>query len=364
MICNRIEYTNFRNIEAAEAALAPGVNLFVGANAAGKTSALEGIYLFATGRSHRTVHERDFVREGADFAALKMEFTDSRRAQTLQLRYIPAAAQSGRTRRFCLKNGVPLPKLSEFIGAFRAVLFCPGHLAIVQAGPGERRSFLDGAISQIDPLYMADLQQYYAILVQRNKLLSDAFRKKCGFDETIELWSKQLAVYGEKIATRRDAYVKELREISADILRDMSGGRETLELTYKKPQSADEYFALLTANLEREAASGATLYGPHREDIEIKLGGKSAREFASQGQQRSVAVAMKLGEGELSRRENGEWPVFLLDDILSELDRDRQQFVLQGIRDRQVVLTGCDESIRSMLGSEAACFNVKAGKIG
>ena len=357
-----IEYRDFRNIEEGKLVLADGLNLLIGENAAGKTSALEGCYLFAAGRSHRTAREKDLIRDGAPFAELRLRFYDAGqgRSRQMQLRYLPYGRD--RSRKQWLRDGIPISKLSECIGIFRAVLFCPGHLGIVGGGPGERRTFLDGAISQIDRRHIAELQNYRRLLNQRNELLGCYHTDRRQFSETIELWSRLLAESGEKVASRRAEYCVELEKEVAAILRDMSGGREKIELQYKKPATAKELFASLMSNHEREAKMGGTLYGPHRDDIEIRLDGKSAREFGSQGQQRSIAVAMKLAEGALSRAAYGEYPVFLLDDILSELDENRQRYLLDGIRDRQVLLTvpsgGLSDALRQ---SAAACFRVEQG---
>lgn len=355
MICQKIAYRNFRNIASAEIALEEGVNLFYGDNAEGKTNALEGIYLLAQGRSHRTVHEKEFIMHGESFAALKMQYADRNRVQTLEMRFM------GKGKKACAKNGVYLRKMSEFIGNFRAVLFCPEHLAIVKSGPGERRAFVDGGIAQLDSSHVVALQRYNSILLQRNRLLQGAAFDRSVFDSTAEIWAEQLSEAAQTVAAKREQYVQRVNESVKVIFADMTCGRETPEITYKKALSKEEYFRLFTENTEKEIRAGLTLYGPHKDDIEILLNGRPARSYGSQGQQRSLAVAMKLSEGELSRQYSGEYPVFLMDDLLSELDGGRSEYLLSAFPLRQVIITGCSaDTVTQFKGK--GLFRVEKGR--
>ncbi|MBE6637873.1 MAG: DNA replication/repair protein RecF [Ruminococcaceae bacterium] len=355
MICRAVSYLNFRNIENARIELEPGVNLLYGSNAEGKTNALEGIYLLAQGRSHRTVHEKEFIKQGENAAALKMVYADRQREQVLEMRFI------GKGRKTCSKNGVYLRKMSEFIGNFRAVLFCPEHLSIVKSGPSERRGFADGGIAQLFPAHVVALQKYNSILSQRNRLIQNAVYEKKAFDDTIEIWSKQLSEVAQTVSSMRASYVKRINEHVKNIFCDMTGGKEIPEIRYRKELSADEYYRLFSENLEREQRAGITLYGPHKDDIEILLNGQSARSYASQGQQRSLAVALKLAEGEISKEESGEYPVFLMDDLLSELDSRRSEYLLTAFDDRQVIITGCSrDTIQQFSGK--GLFRVEKGR--
>ena len=338
MKLDRVNYTNFRNIESAQISFCPGVNLLYGENAQGKTNALEGIYLCAQGRSHRTAHERDYIRYGAEFAKVTLWFEDGQRAQTLELRYL----KNGR--KYCRKNSVPVGRMSEFIGNFRAVIFCPEHLSIVKEGPGERRAFLDAALCQTDQSYLAALQKYSLALQQRNRLIAEYPFKPEPFNETQELWAEQLAESGEYLSARRAEYVEKAEGAVKAIFADMMDGGETPRLLYKKVQTKEELLVLYLNEKDKELRAGGTLYGPHKDDIEILLNDRAARSFASQGQQKSLAVAMKLAEGLLSKEKTGEYPVFLLDDVLSELDARRRAYILRGLDGRQAVITCCDES--------------------
>ncbi len=355
MTVNEVRYQSFRGIKEADIRFSPGVNVLIGDNAQGKTNALEGIYLMAAARSFRTAREREMVRFGDDFFKVTLEMSDSRRSQSLSFKAYSAASSK---KRECTRNGIPLPRISELVGVFRAVLFTPEHLSIVKAGPSERRTFLDIAISQLKPVYMRSLQRYNRILTQRNALLKQIAG---GVSDAglLDVYSEQLAVEAAYIFVTRAAYIKRLDsfvkrffdELSAEGVNPSSP--EKPQLLYKnslktemgeipdEKEVLEAYLGLLKGNNAREAAAGATLYGSHKDDIEITLDGREARLYASQGQQRSLALAMKLGEGEISMEDSGEYPVFLFDDVLSELDPQRQNFLLSKLDGRQVIMTAC-----------------------
>lgn len=338
MICKAAKYQNFRNIEEAEIPFSDGITIITGDNAVGKTSAVEGIYLCASGRSHRTVKDRDFIKFGCEAARIAIEYEDRDRKQTLTM----AFSQKGRKQ--CTKNGVVIRKMSEFIGNFRAVIFTPEHLSIIKEGPAMRRAFLDAAISQLDPVYVASLQRYHAVLQQRNRILQDALKDPSLLD-TLDIFSRQLADEAAVIAKKREDYVKRAEKHVQAIFQDMTGGREAPTLSYSGAKDADGYFKLLTENTVREVHYGSTLFGIHKDDITVLLNQKEARSFSSQGQQRSLSLAMKLAEGEISREESGEYPVFLFDDVLSELDSKRKQYVMEGLLNRQVIITTCESDL-------------------
>lgn len=354
MFCKKVGFRDFRNIEAAALEFCPGTNLLVGSNAQGKTSAVEGIYLFARGKSFRTQRDIELIRFDCDFALCDMEFDDAVRSHKMRIAY----SRDGR--RLCKHNGVDIKKLSEFIGHFRAVVFCPTHLSLVKDGPSVRRSFVDSAISQILPSYVAALQRYNSILAQRNALIKNAFFNRNAFDSTVEYWSAQLAEEAERISKKRAWYIDLLSDTGNGFINDMTLGKERLELQYRHQKSREEYFSELMSNHERELKYGSTLYGVHKDDIDIFLCGHEARSFASQGQQRSIALALKLSEGEISKKECGSYPVFLLDDVLSELDSQRREYVISGIRDRQTFITSCNIDDFSEL-KDAVCYRVEEG---
>lgn len=343
MICESIDYYNFRNIEFAHIELSPGVNVFYGNNAEGKTNAVEGIYLFAGGRSFRAHSDGEMVRFGERACGIKLGYRDKNGSGTLEFGILPNGKRS------CKKNGFSVSRLSEFVGCFHAVLFCPEHLSVVKDGPSARRSFLDMAISQLSPVYLASLQRYHMILRQRNSLLKQKMFSGGNIDKnfslSVEVWSEQLAREAAYISKVRYAYVEKLCKRSAYILSDMTSGKDEISLLYPEPYGEEVFFEKLSSSLEREVRMGGTLYGIHKDDMIIKIGGRDARSFASQGQQRSSALSLKLAEGEIIKDDIGEYPVFLLDDILSELDESRKKYIMDGLKDRQTVITSCGNEI-------------------
>ncbi len=335
MFVRSVSYHHFRNIETAEIAFSDGINILSGDNAVGKTSALEGIYLCALGRSHRTVREKDFIKFGEEASKIALTYEDRDRKQVLTMTF----PMKGRKQ--VTKNGVTIRKMSEFIGHFRAVLFTPEHLSIIKDGPSERRLFLDNALSQLDPLYVASLQRYTAMLEQRNRILKEACENSAQL-ATIDIWSKGMAEEAAVLSKKRQSYCRLLDTYVKEIFRDMTDGREIPRFAYTGERSEEDFYRLFTENLPREIGYGATLFGVHKDDIIVCLNEKEARSFASQGQQRSLSLAMKLAEGEIAKKETGDYPVFLFDDVLSELDKGRRDYVMKGLSDRQVILTTCD----------------------
>lgn len=334
MYCEKIIYRNYRNIEEAEIVPSKGVNVLIGDNAQGKTNALEGIYYFARGKSFRGAKDKELVRLGCENSQISLCFEDSLRKRFHEVTF------NANSPKICKKEGVYIRRMSEFIGAFRAVLFSPEHLSVVKDGPSERRNFADVAISQLSPTYISALSKYQKLLLSRNSLLKDPSAP--AFSDTLEVLSIQLAKEAAVIAAQRDAYFKKLSDEVGSLISDMTCEKEKVSISYTDGRSEQEYAELLTKNTEKEIRAGSTLYGVHKDDVLITLNGKDARIFASQGQQRSIALAMKLGEGEISRSESGEYPVFLLDDILSELDDKRKNYVLNGLEGRQVIITTCE----------------------
>ncbi len=353
MECQSIKIKNFRNIESAEIIFDPGVNILAGNNAQGKTNLLEAISFTALGKSFRTSHEEEMIRFGAEYAEVSLDFCDSVRRQNITVRMMP-----GKRRRI-EHNKVKVTRLSDIVGVFRTVLFCPEHLSLIKDGPGERRNYLDIAISQLYPVYLKSLQRYNQVLKQRNQLIRNAEEDRKTFSDTIEFWSRQLAHEAAVIARYRLQYLNRAQAHIAACFSEMTGERETPRAVYagsshKEPETYEDieetersYFELLMTRHDREIGAGSTLWGIHKDDIEIEINGRSARSFASQGQQRSLALAMKLAEGEVCAEVCGEKPVFLFDDVFSELDAARRAYLSSKIRDRQVIITTCEPSVTS-----------------
>ncbi len=349
MKLKKATYENFRNIESAELTFDEGVNVLSGFNAQGKTNLIEGIYCFACGKSFRGANDRELVRLGQPDGNINIEFCDSLRQREHTIRYFE------NERKICLKEGIKISKMSDFIGVFRAVLFCPDHLRIIKDGPSERRTFLDIALSQLYPAYVDALSKYKKLLQQRNALLKDP--DGYGFYDMISVLSEQMAGLAGFISAHRERYINLLNESVGAIINEMTCGAEKCDLRYEEPKESSEYQKLFSVNLEKEKAAKTTLYGVHKDDIAVALNGLDSRIYASQGQQRSIALAFKIAEGEISKRVTGEYPVFLFDDILSELDEKRKDFILSGLQGRQVIITGCEEIKKGKI------FTVSSGRV-
>ena len=365
MIVRQIVFDRFRNLDETTVLFCDGVNVLRGQNAQGKSNILEGIYLFARGRSFRGAKAREMIRFGETSAALRIRYSGEGDVADTPLEI---QLFSNNSRKY-FRRGAPLKGAREMIGGFRAVLFCPSHLSLACGSPAVRRSYLDIAISQISPAYMDDLAKYQRIMLHRNSLLKDAYAGRRVSSEEWDSFAVMLSSFGARIASERMRYTRLAAAASADVFRLMTAGLEVPEFTYssaymrtpaaehlsaeaEKPLGAEVdrrisemVRGLYTDHIEREIRLGSTLYGIHKDDIEIALNGKDARLYASQGQQRSLALAMKLAEGELSKKITGEYPVFLLDDVLSELDSSRRNYVLSSLTGRQIIITSCDADL-------------------
>ena len=356
MLCKKVELCNFRNAENEVIEFDKGINVLHGENAQGKTNLLEAIYYVSLGKSFRTTHDTEIIRFGEEYASVSLDYESAGRKQNITMRM----SNNARQRKSVTHNGVKITKLSELVGSFRAVLFSPDHLQMIKDGPSLRRNYLDVAISQIRPMYLHSLQKYNKILVNRNKLIKNAEEDRATFDATIDFWSAQLAHEAAIIAKARAEYVARSGEIIADFYKRMcqngdidespefiymGSAKQDVEFYFDIETTEKNFLRLLTDFHEREISAGATLYGIHKDDILINLNGKNTRLYSSQGQQRSLALAMKLAEGEICKMDCGEYPVFLFDDVFSELDFGRRKNLLREITDRQVIITSCENDM-------------------
>ena len=349
MICNQISVRQFRNIKSATVDFGDGVNVLYGHNAEGKTNLLEAIYYIAIGKSFRGAKNTELTTFGGSFSDISLDFTDDVRRQNITM-YIKEGRLNSAT-----KNGCRAESLASLLGSFRAVMFCPEHLLLVKEGPLLRRNYLDVALCQLKPMYLRSLQRYNRTLKQRNTLLKHAEEDRRTFESTIDFWSGELAREGAYIAKARAEYVKMLDENAKLYFNDMTKGNETPSFHYVGTAHREEddyldteiieqsFLDLLSKQHDREIGAGTTLWGIHRDDVSIDLNDKPARIYASQGQQRSLSLAMKLSEGEISRKLTTEYPVFLFDDVLSELDEKRRAYLLSEISGKQVIMTSCEK---------------------
>lgn len=351
MILNQIRYENYRNIEQAQLFLSEGVNILWGANAQGKTNALEGMHYFASGKSFRGVRDKEVILFERDHASLEIKYQDSRRQNEMKLRFF-----CGKNKQM-EKNGVSVKKAADFVGNFHSVLFCPEHLMLVQGAPLQRRAFLDSAICQLKPSYVNSLTAYHRILKQRNALLKEEYPMKN--KGLIEVLTMQMASVNTHIVVTRQHYVEQLQRHLQVFVRDMTQEKEKAQIVYRsdvlkigenayemsedKEKLSERFYQHAMETLQRDVAAKTTLVGCHKDDLGIYLNSRDAKKYTSQGQDRSLALALKLGEGEMCRAATGEYPVFLFDDVLSELDRKRQNYLMEHLKERQVIMTCCNE---------------------
>ncbi len=346
MRVERLILRNFRNYAALNVDFTNNVNIFIGENAQGKTNILEAIYLGAVGRSHRTAEDDDLVKWEENSASVDLFFTRQGVAHQLGFRLI-----SGKNKEIIF-NEYPI-KPREVVGSLNVVLFSPEDLWLIKGLPNLRRRFLDIEISQALPLYYRQLLQYNRVITQRNNLLKKIAERKAQAD-LLESWDEQLAKLAAFIVGKRLEAVKKLGMLANLMHRRLTASRENLAFAYVMTGGEDADYSNLQPWYSRRLASardidilrGSTSVGPHRDDILLKVNGKDLRNFGSQGQQRTGILALKLAELEFLKSETGEYPVLLLDDVMSELDGMRREQLLSFIRDRvQTFITATDQSL-------------------
>lgn len=342
MILKFIELKNFRNYEDLDLKFDSGTNILFGDNAQGKTNILEAAYVSGTTKSHKGSRDKDMIRFGEDESHIRTIVEKQGKEYQLDIHL-----KKNRSKGIAI-NKVPIKKASELFGILNMVFFSPEDLNIIKNGPSERRRFLDAEICQLDKIYLSDLTRYNKILMQRNRLLKD-MQHQPQLMETLPVWDMQLVEYGKRLIRRRRQFVEELSEIVTGIHRNISGKREELVLRYEPNIDAEFLEDELNRVREKDRKYAQTSVGPHRDDISFFIRGVDIRKFGSQGQQRTSALSLKLSEIELVRQTIHDTPVLLLDDVLSELDSNRQNYLLNSIHDIQTMITctGLDEFVRN-----------------
>ena len=324
MIVKSLELNHFRNYESLNIAFDQGTNILYGNNAQGKTNILEAIYLSGTTKSHKGSKDREMVQFGNEESHIRL-FVEKQEKQFQIDMHLKKHKSKG-----IAVNRIPIKKAGELFGILTLVFFSPEDLNIIKNGPSERRRFMDMELCQLDRIYFDNLTKYNKILMQRNKLLKDIYTKP-ELKETLFAWNIQLTEYGKKIIQRRREFVSRLDEIVADIHAKISGGTETVTLTYEPNVKEEDFERELERVREKELKLGQTMTGPHRDDISFLSNDIDIRKFGSQGQQRTLALSLKLSEIELVKQITKETPILLLDDVLSELDSKRQNFLLNNL---------------------------------
>lgn len=365
MKLRRIALDGFRNYTDFTADFSPGVNVIWGENAQGKTNLLEAIGFLSGARSHRARGDKELLSFHRDQGTITAEVTSRGRDFLLEVQLFRGA------RRRLFVNHVKCKTAAELGGIVQTVLFCPEDLALIKAGAAERRSFLDHAICQLRPRYAEALAQYHKLLDHKTRILRD-WEKHPSLLDVLEDFNEAMARAGALVIHYRAHFVRKLAEKAAQIQTEFSGGREILALHYATVSTVRDPLGPTVelyedlrrhqdshAKAERDARS--CLSGPHKDDLVARINGQPARQYASQGQTRTAALSLKLAERELFRDDTGQWPILLLDDVLSELDARRQDFVLRRITGGQVILTGCEAPDGSF--PEGRTLHIVQGKL-
>lgn len=366
MRIDRLHAMNFRNYDRLELEFDADLNIICGLNAQGKTNLLEALYVCGIGKSFRTNSDKDFIRMGQVWAAAGIRGRSGSLEQAIDIRWTEKGKKEIKV------NQQGIERYADLLGRMSVVVFSPEDLKLVKEGPSERRRFLDREISHIRPGYYHHLCRYHRILAQRNKLLKQGFAKnRIGI---LEVLDEQMAVEGIRIMEHREGFVKRLAALARLKHRRLTDGKETLEIAYrpdieKRPEEdrsemENRFRKKLEERRERDLARGHTACGPHKDDLSLSINGVEVRGFGSQGQQRTAVLSLKLSEIESVKAERGEYPVLLLDDVMSELDERRQRELIGSLRNVQtfVTMTEIPESLKQSL-ENGKIFHVENGKV-
>ena len=340
MIIKSLELKNFRNYESLGIAFDAGTNILYGDNAQGKTNVLESLYVSGTTKSHKGSKDREMIRFDAEEAHIRTVVEKNGVDNRIDIHLKKNSAKG------IAVNGIPIRKAGELFGILNLVVFSPEDLNIIKNGPGERRRFMDLELCQLDQIYLTDLAGYNHIVNQRNRLLKDLYQNP-SLRETLEIWDIQMLQYGKKIIEKRRDFVRDLNDVIQDIHRNLTGGEEHLEVIYEPSTESECFEETLKKNRERDMRMKMTSAGPHRDDLCFMVNGIDIRKFGSQGQQRTAALSLKLSEIYLVKEKIKDTPILLLDDVLSELDSNRQTYLLDSIHDIQTLITctGLDDFV-------------------
>ena len=357
-----MKISKYRNLKPETLTFSKGINFICGKNAQGKTNIIEALWMFTGARSFRGVKDAFLVNFEETAAALEGKFFLEDREQTVSIYFDEG-------KRSAFLNGVQQSYPTKIIGTIRAVLFSPVHLALIKGGPENRRKFLDAAICQLKPTYTALLIRYNQTLRHRNALLKNIFYQN-HLEKTLDIWDEKLTVCGSLITKQRLEYLETLKKHAHKTYDEISNKKEKLEIYYNasvlKKENGETLAQNLKTKLEKARAgdikTGTTAVGPHKDDLDLLLDGKSARQFSSQGQQRSIALALKLAEAALLEEKTGEAPLLLFDDVMSELDASRQSYLLNKIKNCQVFITSCDDTLSKRI-KNVKIFKVEQGKV-
>ncbi len=359
MYISSLSLSNFRNYAAEKIEFSPYTNVIYGDNAQGKTNILEAVYLFSQGRSHRARSDKELIKFGEDFAKLSLDFHDSDRDYTAKMQLVKNGKKSIKI------NHVAITRLSMLMNYLNVVMFSPEDLELVKGSPSSRRRFTDSSLSQLYPRYLTSLIDYHKALGQKNSLLKTLKGKGVKSDVMLTVWNEQLAAEAEKIMKYRTDFVKLINEFSSQIQHEISG--EELNVIYSPGTKSDgsdkdSIFKYFEKNQRREIELASAQVGVQRDDLNITVNGREARTYASQGQQRTAALSMKIAQADYIRSIKGEYPVLLLDDIMSELDINRRMYLSERIKDKQVLITSTDTDLTENTDN-TKLFRIQGGTV-
>lgn len=342
MIIKSLELANFRNYEELNISFDKGTNILYGDNAQGKTNILEAIYVSATTKSHKGSKDKEIINFYKEEAHIRT-YLEKENVETRVDMHLRKNKSKG-----IAIDGKKIKKAADLMGLLNVVFFSPEDLSIIKDGPAERRRFADMELCQLDSFYLYNLNHYNKIIGQRNKLLKDMYFQP-ELRETLNIWDSQLVSFGSKIIERREQFVKQLGDIIFDIHKKLSGGKEELVIAYEPDVSIEDFEKQMKYNQDKDIRLKQTTTGPHRDDFSFVVNGVDIRKYGSQGQQRTAALSLKLSEIELVKKISKDTPVLLLDDVLSELDSNRQNYLLNSIGNIQTIITctGLDEFINN-----------------
>ena len=357
MIIKSLELANFRNYEELNISFDKGTNILYGDNAQGKTNILEAIYVSATTKSHKGSKDKEIINFDKEEAHIRT-YLEKENVETRVDMHLRKNKSKG-----IAIDGQKIKKAADLMGLLNVVFFSPEDLSIIKDGPAERRRFADMELCQLDSFYLYNLNHYNKIIGQRNKLLKDMYFQP-ELKETLNIWDSQLVSYGSKIIEKREIFARQLSEIIGEIHSKLSGGREQIVIQYEPDVSIEDFEQKMKDSQERDIRAKITSVGPHRDDFSFLVNGIDIRKYGSQGQQRTAALSLKLSEIELVKKITKDTPVLLLDDVLSELDSNRQNYLLNSIGDIQTIITctGLDEFINNRFEIDRV-FRVENGKV-
>ena len=357
MKIKQLKLKNYRNYDLLDLEFDSSTNIFYGDNAQGKTNILESIYLCGTTKSHRGTKDRDLIKFGEEESHIEAVVEKNEVPFKIDI-HLKKNSPKG-----IAINKMPIRRASELFGIINIVLFSPEDLNIIKNGPSERRRFIDLELAQLDKVYLSDLSNYNRIVNQRNKLLKDSYNRQ-EILETLDVWDMQLAHYGKKIIDRRNLFIYQLNEIAGKVHERLTGGKEILNISYEPSNGNMDLEQAIKNNRERDIRMKSTSVGPHRDDICFMTDEVDIRKFGSQGQQRTAALSLKLSEIELVKQVTKDTPILLLDDVLSELDKHRQNYLLDSICDVQTLITctGVDDFVNHRF-SINKMFHVEKGNV-